>query len=456
MPSSHPRFGTDGVRGGANEVLTADIALALGRAAADVLAGSEVVIGRDTRRSGQLLEAALVAAYTGAGIGVRLLGEVPTPTVAWASAHDNVAGAMISASHNPFADNGIKFFAPGGRKLTDTDEERIEERFHAYLDGMAPPLALGDEIGVVAGPEPDVADGWADAIVASTSGRRFDGWSVVLDCAHGAASRHAAGIFRRLGADVAVIGDQPDGVNINDGFGSTHPERLAEAVVASGASLGLAFDGDADRLIAVDAAGGIVDGDHILAILATDWRAAGRLRHDTVVVTVMSNLGFRLAMKDADITVVSTGVGDRYVLEALDAGGFSLGGEQSGHVICRDLATTGDGVLAAVQLLDALVRNDRPLDEWAAEVMTVYPQVLRNVRLERRPPDLLDQLAAAVSEAEAEMGPDGRVLVRPSGTEPLIRVMVEHRDAATADQVCERLVAETERLAAASAGPAPS
>lgn len=393
-----------------------------------------------------MLEAALVAGYTASGVDVELLGEVPTPAVAWASAVEGVPAAMISASHNPFADNGIKFFAAGGLKLADEVEARIESLFHALLEGSSPASTsvTGGDIGRVHGS--DRALGWAEAVVASTSGRRFDGLSVVLDCAHGAASALAPDIFERLGALVTVIGAAPDGVNINEGFGSTHPERLAASVIAAGAALGLAFDGDADRLIAVDHSGRIIDGDHILAMLALDWKSTGRLAENTVVVTVMSNLGFRLAMADAGITVVETGVGDRYVLEALNGGQFSLGGEQSGHVICRHLATTGDGVLAGVQLIDAVLRSGRSLAALSDDAMTTLPQVLKNVRLAVRDPKIAERLAPAVSEVEAEMGGQGRVLVRPSGTEPLVRIMVEHPIAATAEAMCNRLVSTAEHL----------
>ncbi|MDA3040011.1 MAG: phosphoglucosamine mutase [Actinomycetota bacterium] len=453
MPE-RPRFGTDGVRGEANHELTPDVALALARATAALLVPPQddpgvrrrVLIGRDTRQSGPMLEAALVAGYAASGVDVELLGEVPTPAVAWVSAVEGVAAAMISASHNPFADNGIKFFAPGGHKLADDVEDRIETLFHALLEGASPDsdAVTGAAIGRVRAS--DRALGWADAVVASAEGRRFDGLTVVLDCAHGAASAWAPDIFERLGASVEVIGARPDGVNINEGFGSTHPERLAESVVAANAALGLAFDGDADRLIAIDDSGRVVDGDHVLAILARDWKSTGRLVDDTVVVTVMSNLGFRLAMADADITVVETGIGDRYVLEALNGGRFSLGGEQSGHVICRDLATTGDGVLAGVQLVDSVLRSGRSLADLSDAAMTTLPQVLKNVRLAARDPQIAARLAPAISEVEAEMGGQGRVLVRPSGTEPLVRIMVEHPIAATAEAMCNRLVSTAEHL----------
>lgn len=448
-PQRLPRFGTDGVRGVANVDLTPDVALALARAASGVLDGvdghrSRVVIGRDTRRSGLMLEAALVAGYTACGVDVELLGVVPTPVVAVASAATGAQGVMISASHNPFADNGIKLFAPGGSKLDDATEARIEASLHAFLMGTAPlAAALDGEVGVVR--EGSGLDIWRDVVVASVDGRRFEHRSVVLDCANGSASVVGPQVFEALGASVSVIGSSPDGMNINAESGSTHPAGLQRAVVEVGADLGLAFDGDADRVIAVDETGALIDGDHILGMLANDWKTTGKLHADTVVVTVMSNLGFRLAMAESGVNVIETKVGDRYVLEALNNGAdgrrYSLGGEQSGHVICRDIASTGDGVLAGVQLLDALDRSGAGLHELARSTMTTYPQVLKNVRLAQREPDVAGLLADAVAVAEAELGDHGRVLVRPSGTEPLVRIMVEHLDAVTADRVCDQLVA---------------
>ncbi|MGH1505752.1 MAG: phosphoglucosamine mutase [Acidimicrobiales bacterium] len=439
-----PTFGTDGVRGVANTELTPAVAQALGRAAAEVLGGTRAVVGRDPRRSGPMLEAALVAGYLSAGVDVELLGVVPTPTVAHAAAADDVSGAMISASHNPFADNGIKLFAPGGVKLRDDTEAAIQARFHELCARAHVSGPTGSDVGVtVAG---GGASRWIEAVVDSVPADLGAGLSIVLDCANGAASELGPEVFRSLGADVTVIGAQPDGININDGVGSTHPASLCAAVTETGADLGLAFDGDADRLIAVDDRGQVVDGDHILSILAESWRDAGTLRHDTVVVTVMSNLGFHRAMAAKGIEVVTTRVGDRYVLEALDDGGFSLGGEQSGHVICRDLASTGDGVLAGAQLVAALRRADRPLSAVAADAMTTVPQILRNVRITGAAAPVVAALGDAVARAEAEMGDEGRVLVRPSGTEPLVRVMIEHLDAATAERICDELVAETQRL----------
>ena len=451
-----PRFGTDGVRGLANHELTPAVALALGRAAAETIDADVFTIGRDPRRSGPMLEAALVAGICSAGVDVELLGVVPTPAVAWAAANPQPggrrsAGAMISASHNPFADNGIKLFAPGGSKLDDAVEEKIEAAYQGHLasndidDGPT-----GTEVGTVAAPGGDrrLVDGWREAVRGSVAARALEGLSIVLDCANGAASGLAESIYADLGATVRVIGDDPDGVNINDGYGSTAPAALGAAVVEAGADLGLAFDGDADRLIAVDENGTIVDGDRVLAILAADWSKAGRLAGDAVVVTVMSNLGFHLAMEQAGIEVVATAVGDRYVLQALDERKLSLGGEQSGHVICRDLATTGDGVLTGVQFADAVQRAGRPLSGLAGDCMTSVPQVLRNVRLPARDDTLAARLAGEVELVETELGREGRVLVRASGTEPLLRIMVEHVDPDVAERSCARLVTSAEQLIA--------
>jgi phosphoglucosamine mutase len=433
------------VRGLANDELTPEVALALGRAAVEVLGAGRFVIGRDTRRSGPMLEAALLAGICSAGADVELLGVVPTPAVAWASTDRRCPGAMISASHNPFADNGIKLFAPGGLKLADDVEAKIETTYHALLEaGSARQGPTGSSTGTAvtsAGIE-----GWVDAVVATIEPAGLQGLTVVADCGNGAAAGWAGRALADLGATVEVMGDEPDGTNINDGYGSTSPQRLMAAVVGAGADVGLAFDGDADRLIAVDETGSIVDGDRVLAILAADWSERGRLRADTVVVTVMTNLGFHLAMEKAGIAVISTAVGDRYVLQALDEHRLSLGGEQSGHVICRDLATTGAGILTGVQLLDVVARAARPLSKLASDAMTTVPQVLRNVRLAERDDTLVERLRSEVAAAEAELGSEGRVLVRASGTEPLLRVMVEHLDPAVADRICDRLISAANRL----------
>jgi phosphoglucosamine mutase len=434
------RFGTDGVRGVAGTELTPELVTALGRAAARVLQSNRFVIGRDTRRSGPLLEAALVAGLTAEGVEVATIGVVPTPAVAWTSATEQVAGAMISASHNGFTDNGIKLFAPGGRKLRDEVEEQLEAELDAIVHGRAAPSTrVGVELGTLQ-PEPEHLLGYARSVIASLDGRTLDGVHVVIDCANGSATTIAPHVLRELGARVDVIHANPDGTNINDGCGSTHPAHLQKAVVELGADAGLAFDGDADRVLAVDSTGALVDGDQIIAICATDRHAAGSLVGDAVVVTVMANLGFRQAMAANGIRLVETAVGDRYVLDALEADGLSLGGEQSGHVIFRDLATTGDGLLTGVQLLDVVARTKRSLAELAS-VMVRLPQVLHNVRVSGDARGLVAAAQGSIEAAQAELGDHGRVLVRPSGTEPIVRIMVEAPTHEQAEQVAERLAA---------------
>ncbi len=434
------RFGTDGVRGVANVELTPELALALGRAAARTFGASTVVIGRDTRASGPMLAGALASGFASEGIAVTDLGVVPTPAVAHAGVAMAAAGAMISASHNPFGDNGIKFFLPGGRKLGAGAERRLEAELDRLLaGGSRGDVPTGGDVGRLL----DAVGhrrAYVDHVVASIDGRALGGCAVVVDCAEGAAFEVAPDVLRRLGADVTVIHAEPDGTNINEGCGSTHPGELQHAVVASGADLGLAFDGDADRVLAVDAGGALVDGDQIIAVCALDRHRRGLLAAGTVVVTVMANLGFRLAMAEHGIAVIETAVGDRAVLEAMADGGYTLGGEQSGHVVFADLATTGDGLLTAVQLLDTVVRSGQPLAELAA-VMRRLPQVLHNVEVAGRGADAMGSLASHIAAAEAELGPGGRVLVRPSGTEPVVRVMVEAATAAQAEAVAARLVA---------------
>lgn len=424
------KFGTDGVRGVANTDLTASFALDLGRAAARVLGGSEAVVGGDTRISTAMLEAAFVAGLASEGVVVHRLGVVPTPVVAFESARRGCLGAVISASHNPYHDNGIKLFAPGGLKLSDAVEERIE------ADVRALPVPTGEPAQLV-----DVEDSpaYREHVLSALEGRNLSGLKVVVDAANGAGSTVAGPLLQQAGADVVVIHASPDGRNINDGCGATHLASLAEAVREHGADLGLALDGDADRLLAVDHLGEPVDGDHIIAVCAIDLHARGLLRNDAVVVTVMANLGFRRGMEAAGIDVVETAVGDRYVLEALDAGGLSLGGEQSGHVIFRDLATTGDGLLTGLVLCDVVRRSGLPLAELAAASMTRLPQVLVNVRVAERMPDAADRFADEIAAVERDLAGNGRVLVRPSGTEPLVRVMVEAPTQHEADASAERI-----------------
>ena len=434
------KFGTDGVRAEAFTQLTTEFARALGAASARTLDGETIVIGRDTRESGPELQRAFAEGAASEGMAVRDLGVVPTPAVAWVCRADGLPGAMLSASHNPWQDNGIKLFSAGGLKLSDADQDVIQRQLDEAFEGGYPLLPV----------EPTVTTGsierYVDAVVGSVDDRSFAGSTVVLDSAHGSASTTATAIFERLGATVISLADQPNGQNINDGVGSTHPEFLAAAVLEHGADAGFAFDGDADRIAAVGSDGALIDGDRIIAMSALDRRERGALTNDTVVITVMANLGFRRAMTSYGIEMVETPVGDRYVLEALDAGGHSLGGEQSGHVIFRDLATTGDGVLTAVQLFDAVLRRNVDMGVWASEVMTRLPQVLLNVRTAEKISDLSTKLASAVSAEEELLGSNGRVLIRESGTEPVVRVMVEAETADIANASAKRLVEAVEDL----------
>ncbi len=495
----------------ANAELTPEFVLALGRAAARVLGGPRFLIGRDTRVSGPLLQAALTAGIAAEGIDVVDLGVLPTPGVAALAAAEGVPAAVISASHNPFSDNGIKLFAAGGRKLADEVEARLEAQLEQQLgkgrpggpvDGAVPAgaavaregpvpagpvapagaavaregpvpagpvapagAAVAREVPVPAGPVAPVGaavarpvapvgaavgramwDGggrerYVRLVLGSLGGRQLDGLRVVLDCAHGAASVTGPELLRRAGAEVvAVLADQPDGTNINERCGSTHPGALQAVVRDTGADAGLALDGDADRVIAVDHTGSVVDGDQMIAALALDRMARGALAGGTVVVTVMTNLGFHLAMAEHGVAVHTTPVGDRHVLEALDQGGWSLGGEQSGHIIFRDLATTGDGVLTGLHLLDAVVRSGRPLAELAGGAMVRLPQVLRNVPV-AHPGGLVGAAGiwAEVEAVQAGFGERGRVVLRGSGTEPLVRVMVEAPTHAEAEAAAARL-----------------
>jgi phosphoglucosamine mutase len=440
-------FGTDGVRGLANADLTPELALDLTVAAAHVLVEHRsgggralAVVGRDPRASGEMLEAAVCAGLASAGVDVVRVGVIPTPGVAFLASHLGAdLGVMLSASHNAMPDNGIKFFDRDGFKLPDEVEDEIEGRMR---EPWQRPTGAG--VGRITD-RPDVLEAYVEHLVASAPAR-LDGLSVVVDCAHGSASVVAPEVYRRLGATVTTLADAPDGWNINDGVGSTHPETLQKAVVSSGADAGVAHDGDADRCIAVDAHGDLVDGDGILTVTGLAARAAGRLANDTIVATVMANLGFKKAMHAHGIALVETPVGDRYVLEEMRRGGHVLGGEQSGHVLFLEHATTGDGVLTAVQLLGAVAASGRPLHELAG-VMTTFPQVLRNVRVADRDRVMAsDVLARAIVDAEAQLGDSGRVLVRASGTEPLVRVMVEARTAETAQAVTAELVRVVESL----------
>ncbi|MFF3321366.1 phosphoglucosamine mutase [Streptomyces sp. NPDC002889] len=439
-------FGTDGVRGVANADLTVELALGLSVAAAHVLAEAgtfaghrpTAVVGRDPRASGEFLEAAVVAGLASAGVDVLRVGVLPTPAVAHLTgALGADVGVMLSASHNAMPDNGIKFFARGGHKLADELEDRIEQVYEQHRTGEPWERPTGAGVGRVT----DYDEGF-ERYVAHLIGvlpNRLDGLKVVLDEAHGAASRVSPEAFARAGAEVVAIGAEPNGLNINDGCGSTHLGLLKAAVVEHGADFGVAHDGDADRCLAVDAAGNEVDGDQILAVLALAMREAGTLRGNTVVATVMSNLGFKLAMEREGVEVVQTGVGDRYVLEAMKARGFALGGEQSGHVIALDHATTGDGTLTGLMLAARVAATGRSLAELVG-VMERLPQVLVNVPdVDKSRVETSAELASAVLEAERELGATGRVLLRPSGTEPLVRVMVEAADIEQARSVAGRL-----------------
>ncbi len=425
-------FGTDGARGVANTELTCELAMQIGRAAAMVLIEGDhqrpkVMIGADTRLSGEMLESALAAGLCSVGADVLLLGVVPTPAVAYlVKEYGYDAGIMISASHNPYEYNGIKIFQSNGFKLPDILENAIES---IILDDVAtPPAKVGAEIGTITRSETAHAD-YINHIL-STSEYRYNGMKVALDCANGSSSTTARKLFEYLGCECIVIGAEPNGININDQCGSTHVESLQKVVKENGCDVGFAFDGDADRLIAVDENGEIVDGDKIIALCAMDMKETGRLKNDTAVVTVMSNMGFFKFAAENGINCEKTKVGDRYVLENMTLNGHSIGGEQSGHVIFLDYATTGDGQLTAVQILRALKRTGKTLSELAS-VMEVFPQVLKNVRVSNLGKIRFDddeEIKIAISQAEEELGDTGRVLVRVSGTEPLVRVMLEGKN----------------------------
>jgi phosphoglucosamine mutase len=441
-------FGTDGVRGLANADLSPQLTLSLAMAAAQVLgagrSGRQVaVVGRDTRASGEMLEAAVVAGLTSAGTDVLLTGVLPTPGVAYLTAAlDADLGVVLSASHNPMPDNGVKFFGAGGHKLPDAVENEIEARLREEWD-----RPTGAEVGrvrVLEGAAEQYAGHLLDSVGTSLAGLR-----IVLDAAHGAAHGVAPDVYRKAGADVLCLGCEPDGTNINDGVGSTHLGPLQEAVVVAGADLGLALDGDADRCLAVDAEGNVIDGDAILAICALALREQGALRGDAVATTVMTNLGFTRAMAGAGIGVVQTDVGDRYVLEALRAHDLALGGEQSGHLVFADLATTGDGVLTGLALLQRVAATRTGLAELAA-VVTRLPQVLVNVPVRDRRIAAHPDVLAAAAAVDARLGEGGRVLLRPSGTESLVRVMVEATTEAEAE-ACAAEVAAAVRAATVSA-----
>lgn len=442
-------FGTDGVRGIANKELTPELAFNLGKAGTFVLkknaARPVIVIGKDTRVSGDMLENALTAGILAVGGNVIKAGVIPTPAVAYLARRYNAdAGIVISASHNTFEYNGIKFFNGDGFKLDDLLEEKIEDLIISSVDVNS--HITGEEIGKCLEAEGNALELYANHLI-KTADFRLDGKKVVLDCANGASYQVAPKVYETLGAEVVTIGDRPDGTNINDACGSTHPEKLQAAVLAHHADIGLAFDGDADRLIVVDERGRVLDGDKTIAICAKMLKEEGRLKDDKVTVTVMSNIGFHKAMEAEGISVDVTGVGDRYVLEQMLKTGCVIGGEQSGHIIFLEHTTTGDGILSSIQLVKAVLASERKLSELADEIK-IYPQVLVNAKINNDYKKTYmkdEEVALAIAAIEAQMEGNGRVLIRPSGTEPLVRVMLEGNDTEMIRRLAEDLAALIEK-----------
>ena len=436
-------FGTDGVRGEANVTLLPEMAYRLGRAAT-IYFGKEseeqplIIIGRDTRISGEMFESALTAGICSAGGRTMLVGIIPTPAIAYlARKHKAKAGIVISASHNPFHDNGIKFFGGDGYKLPDAVEDELEAIVHQLETDDNYPRPTAEHIGHIEY-RTDLLNQYME-FVLSTCKERFDGVKVVLDCANGAAYEAMPKILRRLGANVKVIHALPNGTNINDGCGSTHLESLQKAVLENGADFGIAHDGDADRCLCVDEKGQIIDGDHILVMCAMDMMKEGKLPYNTVVTTVMANIGFHQAIKKAGGRAEITKVGDRYVLENMLKNGYKIGGEQSGHIIFTDYSTTGDGLITALQVLSSLKRSGRKASDLTA-LMTTYPQLLVNVKVATKEGwETNEAIKKAIAEGDKELGENGRILVRPSGTEPLIRVMAEGPDQAQLDRICHAI-----------------
>ena len=439
-------FGTDGVRGTANtHPMTAEMAMRLGAAAGryfrrDGAGVHRVVIGKDTRLSGYMFETAMTAGFTSTGMNVLLLGPVPTPAVGMLTPSMRAdVGVMISASHNPHQDNGIKFFGPDGFKLSDEAEAEIEALVASGVD-LARPDHIGNAVRI-----DDGRFRYAERVKATLpQGQRLDGMKVVVDCANGAAHRVAPEVLWELGAEIVPIGTSPNGTNINRGCGSTQPHTAAEAVVAHGADMGICLDGDADRVMIIDETGAIADGDQVMALFATRWASEGRLKNGTLVATVMSNLGLERHMADQGLALHRTAVGDRYVVEAMRAGGFNLGGEQSGHIVMTDHATTGDGLVAGLQFLSAMATTDQPASVLARQFHTV-PQMLKNVRYTAGSDPLsAATVQSAISDARARLASQGRLLIRKSGTEPVIRVMAEAEDEAVMEDVINTIVAEVE------------
>ena len=442
-------FGTDGVRGEANTTLTPELAYRLGRAATTYFGQHsdgtpQILIGRDTRISGEMLEAALVAGICSAGGNAILAGVIPTPAIAYlARKLHAAAGIVISASHNPFQDNGIKFFGGDGYKLPDKVEDKIEKIVRELESGKNISRPTGEGVGHIEFRQNLLED--YISFVMSTTSERFDGMKIVLDCANGAAYKAMPTVLERLGAELILIGDKPNGININDYCGSTHMENLRLAVLRNNADIGIAHDGDADRCLCIDERGEVIDGDHIMIICAKLMMKVGALPKKTVVATVMSNIGFMQALEEMDLACEVTAVGDRYVLENMRANGHKLGGEQSGHIIFSDYSTTGDGLITALQVLTAMKKFNTTASELNA-LMTTYPQVLINVRVKNKKIcEESESVKLAIAEGEIELGNTGRILVRASGTEPLIRIMAEGRDKHQLNRICNKIAAEVEK-----------
>lgn len=439
MSTTRKFFGTDGIRGTANShPMTVEVAQKLGQAAGlHFMRGNHrhsVLLGKDTRLSGYMIECALVSGFLSAGMDVTLVGPMPTPAIAMLTRSLRAdLGVMISASHNPFSDNGIKLFGPDGFKLSDQEEASIEQLMSSDLSGrLAPPAEIGRATRLN-----DAAGRYIEHAKASfPRGLRLDGLKIVIDCANGAAYRVAPTALWELGADVIRLGCDPDGVNINEKCGSTHPEALCRAVVEHGADVGIALDGDADRMLLADEKGNLIDGDQIIGLIAKSWAAGGRLATSSVVTTVMSNMGLERFLSSLDLTLERTAVGDRYVVERMRENGANVGGEQSGHVVLSDFATTGDGLLAALQILAVLIRDGRPASE-VCSVFSPYPQLLRNIRFSGKSPLHAAEVKSARDAIEKRLGKRGRLVLRESGTEPLVRVMVEAEDADTVNQAVD-------------------
>ncbi len=431
------KFGTDGVRGEFGTELTTSYVAARARAVVKVLQCKLVVIGRDTRESGSVLEAAIARSLSSLGIEVHLMGVAPTPAIAFAAASSDVVSLAITASHNPYSDNGVKIFGRGGRKLTDEQESQIESEL-AHEMSREEVTTSSKSLATI---HPEYLERYRAALVASAPKNALAKLHIALDCANGAMSEVASAVLVALGAKVSVIHSSPNGKNINHQCGATNPGELRELVKKIQADLGVAFDGDGDRLIAIDDSGSIVDGDHLIAISAQEMKRSGTLRNNKVAVTVMTNIGFHQAMKQSAIEVVTTPVGDRSVLIAIQENDLSLGGEQSGHIIYHDLATTGDGLLAAIRLAVLIANSSQVFSKIASNAMTSFPQVLKNIRVAKLAEDVAQIFAAEIATAEKILADDGRVLVRSSGTEPVVRVMVEAREHDIAESVAATLVA---------------